>query len=525
MQRTADRLLFAVILLFIFAGSAYALRYMYLTDCDQTRLGEWVRFWHGDTLEGPVHSNTQIGIMQDPQFYDEVSQAGAWTDFEHGTAYNPGFHGPAPIFQAPHANLPTSAASLRYGASLQGNFYDAAGKSYRLHFRGDSADVYQWWTGTLFDSSDHFAVATFPEHCFFFDDPLEVYGRLHGSLSVGCSHTILIIDNVLYVDADSLTGCTPPGSENFLMLASEKEIKIANTYANGRNNSNGRGNAQTNRDSTSVVISAALYALGESFTFEQQNDPDSGYVYQEPVGAPHVDDRGTLYVFGSLVEHRRGYFHRASNGSTGYLTHFRWDSRFRYRIAPCGFDLDDTTHYPLQTDTLDFAGVPLGQTVWDTAYVSHEGSVTLGSVITQEPFWATRVPPFYASHFAIPVRFTPPHSGEFSRILQIIVTDHVYEIVLHGRGLPGGVPPLQMNISPNPFNLSTTIRYVIEQPGEMRITLYDVLGRIATQMNFGSVNAGEHSTRLDVSSLASGVYFVRLQTPGHALTQKILLLK
>jgi hypothetical protein len=324
--------------------------YMYLTDCEQTRLGEWIRFWHGDTLEGRVHSNTQIGIMQDPQFYDQVTQAGNWTDFEHGSAYNPTFHGPAPIFQAPEVLVPDTADALRIGAAVSGHLYPNDGQSsYRAQLRGSSVRVYRWMTGTPFDST----TATFEpvtiagKTCMFFERPLELLGHLSGQLSIGCSENIYLVDDIWYdCTTRAAHGYTlPPSYEStcgdILGIVSEKEVKIANTYANGRNDSNLRGNNQSRTDSTDIIIMGAVVALGESFTFEQQNDPDSGYVFQYPPGTNHIDDRGQIFLLGSVTQHRRGYVHRSNNGSTGYLKQYKYDNRFRRMKPPCFFHVQD----------------------------------------------------------------------------------------------------------------------------------------------------------------------------------------
>ena len=58
-------------------------------------------------------------------------------------------------------------------------------------------------------------------------------------------------------------------------------------------------------------------------------------------GAPHRDDRGTIYLFGSLTQMRRGYVHRTNNGSTGYLKQYRYDKRFLQTRPPGFFDAKD----------------------------------------------------------------------------------------------------------------------------------------------------------------------------------------
>jgi hypothetical protein len=142
------------------------------------------------------------------------------------------------------------------------------------------------------------------------------------------------------VDANQQTGVTPETSHNIMGIVSEAQVKVANTPANGRENSAGQGLNQTNPNLTDVVITAAIVALGEDFTFENQNDPDSGYVCI-PCPGNGRDDRGTIYIYGSLTQMRRGYVHRSNLGSTGYLKQYRYDRRLLLARPPCFFDATD----------------------------------------------------------------------------------------------------------------------------------------------------------------------------------------
>ncbi|HEY3295598.1 MAG TPA: T9SS type A sorting domain-containing protein [bacterium] len=523
MHHLTQKLVFAVLII-VLVSAAYGIQYMYISDCELTTFGDSPLYRHpftqGDTLMGPVHSNSLIAIYSSPQFYSLVSTTEC--DFWRGPGYNPGFHGPAPQFRAPHVDMPLMAENLRDGAMIQRTFYDEPFRSYRVYLRGDSALVCRYWTGTPFDSSDTWMVALVMRRCMFFDGPLEILGHLSGQVSIGSSHNIRILDNIRYDDADSLTGDTPESSPNLLALVSEHDIKIANTPANGRWNSNGRGFNQTNPDSTSVIITAALYALSEHFTFEQQNDIDSGYVYEDPAGTPHSDERGIIYLYGSLAQRRRGYLHRSSNTSTGYDLHMRYDPRLAHMTMPCGFEFDEERRP--STDTLDFGTVPVGTTVWDTARVYLSVPGDLGSVIANTPFFATRVPPFHSDSFAIPTRFTPTRAAQFSGILYISAGTRYFQIVLRGRGMPARAP-VNVDISPNPFNLTTVIRYDLPESGAVKIVLYDILGRVARQVDLPAEGAGAHTLKLEANGLASGVYFINLHAAGQTITRKVLLLK
>lgn len=80
---------------------------------------------------------------------------------------------------------------------------------------------------------------------------------------------------------------------------------------------------------------------------------------------------------------------------------------------------------------------------------------------------------------------------------------------------------------PNPFNPTTLIRYELATRGEVKLELFDMLGRkVATLVN-ATQEAGAHSYSLDASkfSLSSGVYFYRLESGRFSRTMKLMLVK
>jgi hypothetical protein len=88
--------------------------------------------------------------------------------------------------------------------------------------------------------------------------------------------------------------------------------------------------------------------------------------------------------------------------------------------------------------------------------------------------------------------------------------------------------PLQFVLEqnyPNPFNPSTKIQFSIVHRQLTIVKVYDVLGReVATLVN-AVKEPGTYTVEFDASSLASGVYFYRLQAGTYVETRKLLLLK
>jgi hypothetical protein len=63
---------------------------------------------------------------------------------------------------------------------------------------------------------------------------------------------------------------------------------------------------------------------------------------------------------------------------------------------------------------------------------------------------------------------------------------------------------------PNPFTRSTTIAIGVPSPTDVRLAVYDVLGREVAVLVGGPVEAGWHEVVFDASGLPSGSYFVRM---------------
>ena len=78
---------------------------------------------------------------------------------------------------------------------------------------------------------------------------------------------------------------------------------------------------------------------------------------------------------------------------------------------------------------------------------------------------------------------------------------------------------------PNPFNPQTTIRYDVPESAQVRLAVYDVLGRQVRVLVDGTREAGTHEVTFDASSLPSGVYVYRIEPGSYAATRTMLLMK
>ena len=83
---------------------------------------------------------------------------------------------------------------------------------------------------------------------------------------------------------------------------------------------------------------------------------------------------------------------------------------------------------------------------------------------------------------------------------------------------------------PNPFNSSTTVRYVVPRDGHVNLTLYNTLGQEVRTLVSGAMAAGEHRAVWDGrdargADAATGMYLVRFEAAGRLATGKLLLLR
>jgi hypothetical protein len=78
---------------------------------------------------------------------------------------------------------------------------------------------------------------------------------------------------------------------------------------------------------------------------------------------------------------------------------------------------------------------------------------------------------------------------------------------------------------PNPFNPATTIGYQLPVASEVKLEIYDMLGRKVQTLVNERQAAGYRSASFNAASLASGVYFYKLQAGSYIETRKMMLVK
>ena len=88
--------------------------------------------------------------------------------------------------------------------------------------------------------------------------------------------------------------------------------------------------------------------------------------------------------------------------------------------------------------------------------------------------------------------------------------------------------PLQFvlgNNYPNPFNPSTTISFQLSAMSDVKLTIYEMNGKMVSTLINDNMPAGYHDTSWDASDFSSGIYFYRLQAGDFVDTKKMVFMK
>lgn len=78
--------------------------------------------------------------------------------------------------------------------------------------------------------------------------------------------------------------------------------------------------------------------------------------------------------------------------------------------------------------------------------------------------------------------------------------------------------------TPNPFNPTTSISFSLNNPCNIKLSVYDIMGRQIVTLVNGARTAGMHTINFDGSKVASGIYYYTLEANGEIVGKKSMLL-
>jgi hypothetical protein len=84
--------------------------------------------------------------------------------------------------------------------------------------------------------------------------------------------------------------------------------------------------------------------------------------------------------------------------------------------------------------------------------------------------------------------------------------------------------------APNPFTGETVLKFSVPRKMNVKMSIYDISGRLVKTVADGDVDAGEHTVTWDGKDsfrrdVSPGIYFVRMATPERAFQKKMVLLQ
>ncbi|MCC6477152.1 T9SS type A sorting domain-containing protein [bacterium] len=297
--------------------------------------------------------------------------------------------------------------------------------------------------------------------------------------------------------------------------------------------------------------------------------PDvKGYIlrFAPPGGAQgHVTaDVSGLPVTGAHV-HKLGDANYVVTGSTGL---------YRIELAPGTHSLvvesdcivTDTIHnvvvLPNELATADFV---VGQALYDPLqssvnviarnHVSSLGFLTLGNAGTGDLHFSAE-----ASSISPPgnwISVSPSEgviTGESTFDLTVSVLadttddgmyDYTAEITVHTNACPdtlltfpvlisvldvprSDVLPVEFRLSPaypNPFNGMTSVTLELPAETSVKVRLFNLEGQLVSTVLEGNLSSGEHRLTVDMSNQATGIYWLRAETPSSNSVQKLVLVR
>ena len=92
-------------------------------------------------------------------------------------------------------------------------------------------------------------------------------------------------------------------------------------------------------------------------------------------------------------------------------------------------------------------------------------------------------------------------------------------------------PAFSLSVFPNPARESATLVFLLDRPSDVRLAVYDVLGREVARLSDGILDVGRHVVAFDASALPSGTYLIRMTSRPEnegavrTFTQRITLLR
>jgi hypothetical protein len=96
-------------------------------------------------------------------------------------------------------------------------------------------------------------------------------------------------------------------------------------------------------------------------------------------------------------------------------------------------------------------------------------------------------------------------------------------------GIPTGIDNIVtkdlVKLYPNPAGNSATLEFMLTTENQIQVMVYDMTGRMVSQIVNAKLSKGSHSYPINTSSLSSGLYNVKIQTEEGSITERLSVIK
>jgi len=173
-----------------------------------------------------------------------------------------------------------------------------------------------------------------------------------------------------------------------------------------------------------------------------------------------------------------------------------------------------------------------GATVVSDSLVEIPGYILDGT----DPEAVVEILAFYENKAAVDevpaYRVWNPESGTYdNKPLKLSSKNYYYKLKLSksGNEVPAISEPA-ISIYPNPFNPSTTIKFSLAEPADIKLEIYNQKGQLVKCLTQGRADSGWSSivwngTDSHNRKVASGLYYSKLSYNGKSITKKMILMK
>ncbi len=270
-----------------------------------------------------------------------------------------------------------------------------------------------------------------------------------------------------------------------------------------------------------IVVTASAQFPNSGFENWTNVNPDSCWVNNSvviPVLKTTVSYKGNFALRGEVVSYVGVPF--APQLTIGSIMGFAYTGRpasvqFYYQFSPQGGDKFEASITLRKNNPIKIiaAGPPVKITTAASAY-------TLVTVPLE--YFYPESPDVCVATFLITNSATE-HIGSYYHLDEISFVGTATDVDKIDLQTPAAFE-LKQNY-PNPFNPSTTIRYSLPTSANVKLAVYDFLGReIATLIN-EEQSAGWKEVEWKAADLSSGMYFYKLTAGTYVEVKKLMLLK